>query len=194
MQKGPGVDVIMNVHNIDLPSGSVGSVIIVDTLEHVEFPRKALEEIHRVLKPKGWVLMSSVMNFPIHEYPFDYWRFTPEGFKSLLNFFPFKIVDFLGDKEFPHTVVGLGFKDVAPDVSKFKRKFNSWKRRWDSSQQVDLEILKSKLEENEVEIKGLRKLLQEHEKVFGDIYNARAWKLVTILRKIKYKIPLIKGL
>ena len=110
MREGPGVDVILNLHNINLPSESVGTVLILDTLEHVEFPRKAIKEIYRILKSNGILIMSSVMYFPIHNHPCDYWRFTPEAFRSLLGPFTSSFVDFAGEKSFPHTVVGIGFK------------------------------------------------------------------------------------
>ena len=41
MREGRGVDKVLNLHNIDLPDESVGTVITLDTLEHVEFPHKA---------------------------------------------------------------------------------------------------------------------------------------------------------
>lgn len=111
MREGPGVDKILNLHSIDIPSNSVGTVLILDTLEHVEFPHKALEEAYRILQPNGIVITSSVMNFPIHDYPYDYWRFTPQAFKSLLKPFSRVFVGFAGEEKFPHTVVGVGFKD-----------------------------------------------------------------------------------
>ncbi|MBF0526764.1 MAG: class I SAM-dependent methyltransferase, partial [Deltaproteobacteria bacterium] len=84
MRPGEGVDVILDLHDISLPPDTAGTVISVDTLEHVEYPRKAMQEIRRILKPDGVVMISSVMAFPIHDYPNDYWRFTPSGFSSLL--------------------------------------------------------------------------------------------------------------
>lgn len=72
MRKGAGVDVILNLHNINLPSESVGTVLIFDTLEHVEFVRKAIKESHRILEPNGILIISSVMNFPIHDHAYDY--------------------------------------------------------------------------------------------------------------------------
>jgi SAM-dependent methyltransferase len=63
MREGPGVDIILNLHHIDLPSDSIGTVLVMDTLEHVEFPRKAIKEVHRILKPHGILIISSVMNF-----------------------------------------------------------------------------------------------------------------------------------
>jgi len=35
--RGVGVDVVLNLHEIDLPSESVGTVLILDTLERVEY-------------------------------------------------------------------------------------------------------------------------------------------------------------
>jgi SAM-dependent methyltransferase len=130
LRKGPGVDIILDLHNVDLPSQSVGSVLILDTLEHVEYPRRALEEVQRILKPGGILIMSSVMDYPIHDSPSDYWRFTPGGFQSLLKDFATSIVGYAGNREFPHTVVGVGFKGNLSNtmVNEFKQKLEEWSR------------------------------------------------------------------
>lgn len=132
MRDGPGVDRILNLHNIEVPPGSVGTILVLDTLEHVEYPRIALEQVYEVLKPGGMAVITSVMKFPIHEFPYDYWRFTPQGFKSLLNNFAYEFVDFAGDERFPHTVVGIGFKDHTPadSLNEFEKKFVRWKKTW----------------------------------------------------------------
>jgi SAM-dependent methyltransferase len=130
MRPGPGVDRIEDLHDITMPTESAGTILILDTLEHVEYPRKALEQVYRVLKPDGIVLVTSVLNLPIHDYPNDYWRFTPEGFKSLLKSFSFCFIDALGNKRFPHTVVGLAFKDSVPrdSLNGFTQEFTHWKK------------------------------------------------------------------
>lgn len=132
MREGLGVDRILNLHHIELPSESVGTVLTLETLEHVEFPRKALEEVHRILKPNGILIITSVMKFPIHEYPYDYWRFTPEAFKSLLKSFSHSFADFAGDEQFPHTIVGVGFKSSPPRklMDDFLGRFKNWKKYW----------------------------------------------------------------
>ena len=132
MRPGPGVDLILDLHRMDLPSEVAGCVLLMDTLEHVEFPNKAIEEVHRILKPEGLLIMSSVMNFGIHDYPSDFWRFTPSGFASLLGPFTSRFVDFAGASEFPHTVVGVGSKgkileDLHSDIS---TELRDWKIRW----------------------------------------------------------------
>lgn len=132
MMEGPGVDRVLNLHNINLPLETAGTLLILDTLEHVEFVRKATEEAYRILKPNGILIISSVMKFHIHDYPHDYWRFTPEAFKSLLRPFNSCLVDFAGDEDFPHTVVGIGFKGLIDKnhIDDFMGKIIVWKKKW----------------------------------------------------------------
>ena len=129
MREGPGVDRVLNLEQLDLPTASVGTALIVETLEHVEHPRRALTEINRVLKAHGTVVATSLMNFPIHNHPHDYWRFTPEGFKSLLAPFPRSFVGSAGEDEFPHTVVGIGFKGVG-SLDEFMPRYERWRWEW----------------------------------------------------------------
>ena len=44
MREGRGVDKVLNLHEIAIPDETVGTAITCDTLEHVEFPHKALLE------------------------------------------------------------------------------------------------------------------------------------------------------
>jgi len=141
MREGPGVDMLLDLHDIDLPSDSVGTILCFDTLEHVEYPHRALEQIHRVLKPDGIAVISSVMDFPIHDYPYDYWRFTPEAFKSILKPFNGSFVGFAGREDFPNTVIGIGFKGVVPQLSEFKIKYEEWKEfQWKELQKSQEEV------------------------------------------------------
>ena len=131
-QNGPGVDRILDLHEIDLPTGSVGTALLLETLEHVEFPRKAVAEVYRVLRPEGLLIASSVMNYPIHGFPSDYWRFTPAAFESLLRPFPRRFVDFAGRADFPHTVVGIGLKRATSNegFDLFEGRYRRWKTQW----------------------------------------------------------------
>jgi SAM-dependent methyltransferase len=133
LREGPGVDVLMDAHDAGARTGSIGTVLLIDTLEHVEFPHRALEEVHRILSPRGAVILSSVMDFPIHEHPNDFWRFTPQGVKSILRPFPDALVDSLGEPDFPHTVVGIGLKRAVPGTVRLALAgmVRTWKQEWD---------------------------------------------------------------
>ena len=140
MRSGKGVDLLLNLHDIDLPDSTAGTVLALDTLEHVEFCRRAMSEVHRILKPGGIAIISSVMYFPIHDYPSDYWRFTPEGFRSLLNQFSYSMVDFLGKEDSPHTVVGMGIKQrevSTTEAQLISRKINDWKMSVTQSEMIE---------------------------------------------------------
>jgi len=141
--EGPGVDRILNLHKIELPDNSVSTVIILDVLEHVEFCRRAVKEIHRILRPGGVAIIASVMYFPIHDYPSDYWRFTPAGFKSLLAPFSVSIIQSVGLSTFPSTVVAIAFKDNVPNerVRAFRDVLANWKNNIGNSWQELLTIL-----------------------------------------------------
>lgn len=132
LREGPGVDRVLDLHRIALPDRSVGAVLILDTIEHVEYPREAIAQIERILKPGGIAVASSVMNFPIHEYPHDFWRFTPDGMRSLLKPFPASFVCSAGEELFPHTVAGIGFKaEIKQEALKpFLEGMAGWKTRW----------------------------------------------------------------
>jgi SAM-dependent methyltransferase len=113
MRPGLGVDRVEDVHCLKIKRNSIGTVLIFDTLEHVENVHRAMEEVYRVLKPGGMVILSSVMNFPIHDYPGDYWRFTPKAFELLLRRFDAYEVEFDGDPAFPEGIYGFGIKGGA---------------------------------------------------------------------------------
>lgn len=129
MREGPGVDKIENIEQLSFEDSSVGTVILMDTLEHVKNCHKALDEVYRVLKKDGIVIMSSVMDFPIHDHPYDYWRFTPEAFKLLLDKFKIKIIGFEGNLDKPHTVFAIGVK-YSPRNLIIKEQFKRFRKRY----------------------------------------------------------------
>jgi len=114
---GAGVDRIENVEALTFPDASVGSLIMIDTLEHIQNCHDSLSEVYRVLRPEGVVIATSVMDFAIHHYPSDYWRFTPEAFKHLFRAFEQTLVGYQGNPEKPHTVFAVGVKQSAVDCS-----------------------------------------------------------------------------
>lgn len=110
MRPGPGVDDVQDLAQLALADETAGTVLCVDTLEHVFEARRAVEEMIRVLAPGGVLLISAPMDFRIHNYPSDYWRLTPACIARLLAPLESAIVGWQGLDSFPHTVLGVGCK------------------------------------------------------------------------------------
>jgi SAM-dependent methyltransferase len=84
IQPGPGVDSLADIERSGIDAGSVGTVVCLETLEHVRHPWLAMAEILRILKPGGVALFSVPFHHPLHGFPHDYWRMTPAAMRLLL--------------------------------------------------------------------------------------------------------------
>ena len=115
IRPGPGVDRLEDIHRLTFASDSLGTVLVLETLEHVKNPLRAMAEVRRVLRPGGLAVISSCMDFPVHEHPADYWRFPPQGFDLLLEAFSPRRVYVQGVSVFPHSLAGVGLKPGAAE-------------------------------------------------------------------------------
>lgn len=139
IQEGPGVDRIEDVHHLTFADDSVGTVICLETLEHVTDPIRAVQEMHRVLRPGGVLAISSLMFFPIHAHPWDFWRFTPEGFEMLLRPFESSLVVAQGWDLMPEGVFGIGVKGpLALTAEEHLPRTTEIARAWGAGKRVDL--------------------------------------------------------
>lgn len=98
-------DIDCDIQQMDgIASGSVGSVICLEVIEHVQSPEKSVSEMHRILQPGGVCVLSTPFLTGYHgknkklstgydpekiqnehaAYS-DYWRFTHEGLWHLFQ-------------------------------------------------------------------------------------------------------------
>jgi SAM-dependent methyltransferase len=70
---------------IPIHTGVVDIVFATQVIEHVPEPHRMLKEFKRVLKPEGALILSGPMFWPLHEEPYDFYRFTKYGFARLLG-------------------------------------------------------------------------------------------------------------
>jgi hypothetical protein len=110
LRPGAGVDRVEDLRSLSFADGEVGTALCLDTLEHCEDPLTACQELHRVVRTGGICAVTSVMFFPIHAYPHDYWRFTPEGMRTLLAEFDHVWVSGVGHPALPTQVVAVASK------------------------------------------------------------------------------------
>jgi SAM-dependent methyltransferase len=114
---GPGVDRVADVEALPFASASVGTVIAMNTFEHVPHFWKGFEEIRRVLRPDGAFFICSPFYFHIHAYPDDFWRFTPNALEVLLKDFPTRILGSQGPQRRPAAVWALALGSAWPALS-----------------------------------------------------------------------------
>lgn len=62
---------------IPLSSDAFDCALAVEVLEHCPDPRVVMSEIYRVLKPGGHLLVTVPFLWPLHDAPFDEYRYTP---------------------------------------------------------------------------------------------------------------------
>lgn len=148
MRSGPGVDQVLNLHYIDLPDNTAGTVFLMDTLEHVEYPHQAAAEVYRILRPGGVLIMSSVLHFFIHETPNDFWRFTPDGFRSLLKPFQQSHVGWYGPDHFPQTLVAVAVKQAEYPLEDYLGHYRAWNQKFTHRmRQIELDSMRQTLRE-----------------------------------------------
>lgn len=114
---GPGVDRVADVEALPLADGSVGTVVAMSTFEHVPRFWRGLDEVYRVLRPDGALLISCPFYFHVHAFPSDYWRFTPEALALLLERYPTKILGWHGPARRPANVWAVAFRERHPGVT-----------------------------------------------------------------------------
>jgi ubiquinone/menaquinone biosynthesis C-methylase UbiE len=79
------VDVYAVAYETGLADASMDTVLCTFVLEHLEEPGRALEEMARVLKPGGHLILSAPQYWHLHEEPRDFYRYTRHGLTHLLE-------------------------------------------------------------------------------------------------------------
>ncbi len=114
---GIGVDLVGDVEELPLADASVGTVLALGTFEHVGRFWRGFEEVRRVLRPDGAVLVASPFYFHIHAHPDDYWRFSPQALELLLEEYPSRLIGWHGPTGRPANVWALAFREKHSPIS-----------------------------------------------------------------------------
>ena len=77
------LDYIGPLHDMPVESGRFDAVLCTQVLEHLEWPRQSVKEMHRVLKPGGKLYLTVPMAQNEHQAPHDYFRYTSYGLSSI---------------------------------------------------------------------------------------------------------------
>jgi SAM-dependent methyltransferase len=92
-QEGKGVDEVMDAAALTFDDASFDVVVSTSMLEHDPAFWRTLPEVGRVLRPGGYLILTTVReSFPVHNEP-DYWRFLPATVPILMGLAGCEIVD-----------------------------------------------------------------------------------------------------
>jgi len=79
------VDILCPATAIPIEDGAFDTVLCTQVIEHVADHKLVLKEAFRLLKPEGKLILSAPMYWPLHEEPYDFFRFTKHGLDYLLK-------------------------------------------------------------------------------------------------------------
>tara|TARA_B100001250_G_scaffold380638_1_gene372244 strand:- start:3994 stop:4665 length:672 start_codon:yes stop_codon:yes gene_type:complete len=82
---GKNIDVVSDGNHYPFEDETFDKIMLRCLLEHVDDPKVILKEAARILKRKGKIVIEVPFINPIHAAPDDYFRFTPNGLKKIIQ-------------------------------------------------------------------------------------------------------------
>lgn len=84
---GPNVDVVGDAHELAsiLRNQKFVAIFSTSVFEHLLMPWKVALEMNAILEPGGIVYTSTHQTWPVHEEPWDFWRYSQNTWQALFN-------------------------------------------------------------------------------------------------------------
>lgn len=84
---GPNVDVVGDAHSLEKLFGRDRFVAAFScsVFEHLAMPWKVAIELNRVMKTGGIIFTQTHQTWPVHEEPWDFWRYSAYAWQTLFN-------------------------------------------------------------------------------------------------------------
>lgn len=78
-------EVVGDAHCLPFRDESIDAIHSVSVFEHLRHPFRVASEVTRVLRPGGTMICDVPFAYPIHGSPYDFFRYTPDGLKSIFD-------------------------------------------------------------------------------------------------------------
>jgi SAM-dependent methyltransferase len=86
ISEGPNVDVVADAHHMSrVVTDKFDFIFSIAVFEHLLMPWKVALEMNAVLNDGGQALIISHGAWPLHETPWDFWRFSKEAWSAIFN-------------------------------------------------------------------------------------------------------------
>jgi hypothetical protein len=84
---GEDVDIVADIHRLTQVTGEEAFDVIVScsSFEHFKYPHLAAHEVMKALKVGGCLFIQTHQSFPLHAYPYDYFRFSQQAMNGLFG-------------------------------------------------------------------------------------------------------------
>lgn len=80
------VDIVGDVQNMNMVANNAyDTIICTNVLEHIPNPFQAMDEIYRIARPNGVLILSVPHLSRLHEEPNDFYRYTKYGLEYIIN-------------------------------------------------------------------------------------------------------------
>ena len=80
-------DIVGDICTYKFVADEYDAIVICEVLEHLHSPHKAIDNLHYCLKVGGKLIITVPFIFPLHDRPYDYYRYTRYGLEFLLRDF-----------------------------------------------------------------------------------------------------------
>jgi SAM-dependent methyltransferase len=106
-------------------SGSFDSIIISDVFEHIHSPQLLWQEMARIIKSDGYILMNVPFFYWLHEEPYDYFRYTKYAIEKFAKESGFEIIELFPIGGIPEILADIRCKLYAhiPYIGTFLSEF-----------------------------------------------------------------------
>lgn len=82
-----GPDVVGDICTYDFKEKRFDVIIMSEVIQFLQTPQIGIDNVYKILKPGGRLILTSPFVFPLHDRPYDLYRFTKHGLKYLLSGF-----------------------------------------------------------------------------------------------------------
>ncbi|MFC3124509.1 methyltransferase domain-containing protein [Pseudoroseomonas globiformis] len=84
---GPNVDVVGDAHRLStlFPERRFDGVMAFSVLEHILMPWRFAVELNKVMNLGGVALFTTHQSWPMHDQPWDFWRYSNTSWAALFN-------------------------------------------------------------------------------------------------------------
>jgi len=84
---GDDVDIVGDAHSLStlFEPNTFDAIFAMSVFEHLLMPWKVILEMNHVMKTGGLVMIATHQTWPLHESPWDFWRFSDQSWRGLFN-------------------------------------------------------------------------------------------------------------